>query len=149
MKALVRAFSVIVQLHRLIDLRHYSRLQTLAPVSGLAAVDAVRDILTLGPRDWTVCGDQHWPGVSWATCHVSRVAVFRMLGCTGPRSSACVFPPSECLHAALQCSVAVCSTAGRASMMLISGDSDARYSWTGASLSFTAHTIHNRFHFGY
>ena len=78
-----------------------SRLQTLATVSSLAAVDPVRDILTLGP----VWGDQHWPGVSWATCHVSRVPVFRMLGCTGPRSSACVSPPSDCLHAVLQCSM--------------------------------------------
>ena len=34
-----------------------------------------------------------------------RVPVFRMLGCTGPRSSACVSPPSDCLHAVLQCSM--------------------------------------------
>ena len=81
--------------------RFAALLQTLDTVSSLVAVDPVRDILTLGP----VWGDQHWPGVSWATCHVSRVPVFRMLGCTGPRSSACVSPPSDCLHAVLQCSM--------------------------------------------
>ena len=79
-----------------------SRLQTLATVSSLAAVDRVRDILTLGP----VCGDQHWPGVSWATCHVSRVPVFRMLGCTGPRSSACVC--SLLVTVCMQCCSALC-----------------------------------------
>ena len=98
-KALVGAFSVITNLRMELS---EAQLQTLATVSSLAAVDPVRDILTLGP----VCGDQHWPGVSWATCHVSRVPVFRMLGCTGPRSRTCVC--ALLVTVCMQCCSALC-----------------------------------------
>ena len=88
-KALVGAFSVIVQLHRLIDLRHYLQQQRLnfgliIPSVGNCSVDipAVGCLWLLGP-DLTRCGDNQlvkWQSFQLLCCALLGEEIFTGAG---------------------------------------------------------------------